>query len=51
MVDPSMVEGSANLRGILVELLFHIIVELVEVDGFGTEDEVVEGGNADVRVH
>jgi hypothetical protein len=46
-----MVQGSADLGEVLVEFFFHIIVELVKIDRFGAEEEVVESGNADELVH
>jgi hypothetical protein len=46
-----MIERSVDLRSILVELLFVVLVEVVEVDRVWAEDEVIEGGNADILVH
>ena len=46
-----MIERSVDLRSILVELLFIVLVEVMEVDGVWAEDEVIEGGDADVLVH
>ena len=46
-----MIEGSINLRSILVELLFIVLVEIMEVDRVWAEDEVIEGGDADVLIH
>lgn len=46
-----MIERSVDLRSILVELLFIIFVEIMEVDRVWAEDEVIERGDADVLVH
>lgn len=46
-----MIEYSVNLRSILVELLFVVLIEVMEVDRVWAEDEVIEGGDADVLVH
>jgi len=46
-----MIERSVDLRSILVELLFVIFVQVVEIDGVWTESEVIERGDADVLVH
>jgi len=46
-----MVERSVNLRSILVELLFVVLIEVVEVDGVWAEIKVIERGDADVLVH
>jgi len=46
-----MIERSVDLRSILVELLLVIFVEVVEVDGVRAEDEVIEGGDANILVH
>jgi hypothetical protein len=35
----------------LIELLFVVLVEVVEIDGVWTESEVIERGDADVLVH
>jgi hypothetical protein len=37
-----MIERSIDLRSILVELLFVVLVEVVEVDRVWAEDEVIE---------
>jgi hypothetical protein len=37
-----MIERSVDLRSILVELLFVVLVEVVEVDRVWAEDEVIE---------
>jgi hypothetical protein len=37
-----MIERSVDLRSILVELLFVVLVEIVEIDGVWAEDEVIE---------
>jgi len=37
-----MIEGSVDLRSILIELLFVVLVEIMEVDGVWAEDEVIE---------
>jgi hypothetical protein len=37
-----MIERSVDLRSILVELLFVVLVEIMEVDGVWAEDEVIE---------
>ncbi|MDO4714457.1 MAG: hypothetical protein Q4B28_07655 [bacterium] len=41
-VNQAMIEGSVDLRGILVELFFVVFVEAMEVDGFWAEDEIIE---------
>ena len=46
-----MIERSVDLRSILIELLFVVLVEVVEIDGVWTESEVIERGDADVLVH
>jgi len=46
-----MIERSIDLWNILVELLFVIFVQVVEVDRVWTEDEVIEGGDADILIH
>jgi hypothetical protein len=46
-----MIEGSVDLRCILVKLLFVVLVEVMEVDGVWAEDEVIERGDADILVH
>jgi hypothetical protein len=46
-----MIESAVDLRNILVKLLFVVLIKVVEVDGVWAEDEVIEGGNADVLVH
>ena len=46
-----MIEGAVDLRSILVELLFVVLIEVVEVDGIWAEDEVIERGDADVLIH
>jgi len=46
-----MIERSVDLRSILVELLFVVLIEVMEVDRVWTEDEVIEGGDADILVH
>ena len=46
-----MIERSVDLRSILVELLFIVLIKVVEVDGVWAEDEVIEGGDADILVH
>ena len=46
-----MIERSVDLPSILVELLFIVLVEVVEIDRVWAEDEVIEGGDADVLVH
>ena len=46
-----MVKCSVDLRSILVELLFIVLVEIMEVDRVWAEDEVIKGGDADVLVH
>ena len=46
-----MVERSVDLRSILVELFFVVLIKVVEVDGVWAEDEVIEWGDADVLVH
>jgi len=37
-----MIEGSVDLRSILVKLLFVVLVEIMEVDRVGAKDEVIE---------
>jgi len=37
-----MIERSVDLRSILVELLFVVLVEVVKVDGVWAESEVIE---------
>jgi hypothetical protein len=37
-----MIERSVDLRSVLVELLFIVLVEVVEVDGIWAESEVIE---------
>jgi hypothetical protein len=37
-----MIERSVDLRSILVELLFVVLVEVVEVDGVWAESEVIK---------
>jgi hypothetical protein len=46
-----MIERSVDLRNILIELLFIIFVEAMEIDGVWAEDEVIERGDADILVH
>lgn len=46
-----MIERSVDLRSILVEPLFIVLVEVMEVDRVWAKDEVIEGGDADVLVH
>lgn len=46
-----MVKRAVDLRSILIELLFIVLVEIIEVDRVWAEDEVIEGGDADVLVH
>jgi len=46
-----MVKRSVDLRSILVNLLFVVLIEVVEVDGVWAEDEVIERRNADILVH
>lgn len=50
-INEGMVEGSVDLWSVLVELFFVVFVEVVEVDGFGAEDEVIEGGDANILFH
>lgn len=50
-VNETMIEGAADLRGVLVELLLVVFVEVMEVDGVWTEIKVIEWGDADVLVH
>ena len=46
-----MIEGSVDLRSILIELFFIVLIEIMKVDRVWAEDEVIEGGNADILVH
>jgi hypothetical protein len=46
-----MIERSVDLRSILVELFFVVLIEVVEVDGIWAEIKVIERGDADVLVH
>ena len=46
-----MIERSVDLRSILVNLFFVVLIDIVEVDGVWAEDEVIERGDADVLVH
>ena len=50
-INEGMIEGSVDLRSILIELLFVVLVEIVEVDGVWAENEVIEWGDADVLIH
>lgn len=50
-INEAVIEGSVDLRSILVELLFVVLIEIMEVDGVWAEDEVIEWGDADVLVH
>jgi hypothetical protein len=46
-----MIERSVDLRSILIDLLFIVLVEVVKVDGIWAEIKVIERGDADVLVH
>ena len=50
-INEAMIERSVDLRSILVELLFIVLVEIMEVDGVWAEDEVIEWGDANILVH
>lgn len=46
-----MIECSVDLRSILVELPFVVLIEIMEIDRVWAESEVIERGNADILVH
>lgn len=46
-----MIEGAVDLRSILVELFFVVLIEVVKVDGIWAEIKVIERGDADVLIH
>ena len=50
-INEAMVKRSVDLWSILVKLFFIVLVEIVEVDRVLAEEEVIEGGDADVLVH
>ena len=50
-VDRGVIDCSSDLWCILVKLPFIIFIKVVEVNGFWAEDEVIEGGYADILFH
>ena len=50
-INEAMIERSVDLRSILIELLFIVLVEIMEVDRVWAEDEIIEWGYADILIH
>ena len=50
-INEAMIERSVDLRSILIELLFIVLVEIMEVDRVWAEDEIIKWGYADILIH